>query len=305
VSGLSSGILRYNGTNGQFLGDFVAPSTAHLLAGSTIGPDGNLYVADQLNSEILRYNSQTGAFMGVFVSSQDCVPHPEEVAFGPNGDLYVSSTTGGGVGSYDGTTGKSLGVVASTNSKGNKLAAAEITFGPDGDLYISSFISDNSILRYDPKSNLTSVFIPSSIAQPAPSEVLFSTDGKYLYNGTFGSSISIKKYDAKTGALLGYLVPPTNNGGILSVSRMKYGPDGDIYVSDFVGNTIVRFDPDTGAPLGDFISPGYGGLYNPSGFNFFTSVPEGSSWLGAFSFAAYFSASVIVRAKQKSKIKRT
>ena len=298
----ASSILRYNQTTGALIGTFVQGTASDLFSGSTFGTDGNLYVADQANSDVLRFNGQTGAFLGDFVTpNSGGLQNPEDVVFGPDGDLYVSSITGGGVLRYNGITGQFLGVVASTNSVGKKLAAAGLTFGPDGNLYISSIISDNSILRYDLQNNQTNVFIAPSIAQPSPGQVAFSPDGKYLLDGTFGPSISIKKYNAQTGALLGDFVPASNNGGLLSTSRLRYGPDGNLYASDFVGNAIREFNGTTGAPLGNFIAPG-GMLNNPAGFNFYTPVPEASTWLGALSFgAAYFGARLVLKGQQKRK----
>ena len=55
-----------------------------------IGPDGNLYVAD--DNSILRYNGTTGAFMNAFVSAASGgLNYASGIAFGPDGNLYVGS----------------------------------------------------------------------------------------------------------------------------------------------------------------------------------------------------------------------
>jgi hypothetical protein len=51
------------------------------------GPDGNLYIADEVN--VLKYDGRTGAFIGVFVP-KGVVSNPSYLLFSPKKYLYVS-----------------------------------------------------------------------------------------------------------------------------------------------------------------------------------------------------------------------
>lgn len=272
----NSSILRYDEKTGQFLGTFVPKGKIGLSSGITFGPDGNLYANDEANDKILRFDGKTGAFIDVFLQFGPGGPHrPEDLVFGPDGNLYISALAGGGVQRYNPKTRK-LSVVTQTNSQGGHLSAAGMTFGPDGNLYISSVLSENSIIRYNIYAGTQETFISSSIAQPLPSATVFSPDGQYLYDGTFIGPPTIKRYDGKTGAFLDDFVSASNNGGLQTSSLLRFGPDGDLYVSDYAGSAIKRYDGQSGAFIGDFVSPGVGGLNNPGYFVYFTPVPEPS-----------------------------
>src|SRR5262249_9509196 len=78
----------------------------------------------------------------------------------------------------------------------------------------------------------------------------------------------IKRYDGTTGAFLGVFVAPQ---GIRTFDDFDFGPDGNIYVTDDVHGSILRFSGLNGAPLpsalqsgANFITPGSGGLSSPA-----------------------------------------
>ena len=54
-----------------------------------------------------------------------------------------------------------------------------------------------------------------------------------------------------------------------------------VYVSSFDNDSIVKFDADTGASLGVFISSGSGGLNGPTGLTF---GPDGDLYVSSFTF---------------------
>jgi hypothetical protein len=126
-------VLRYDGTTGEFLGEFVASGAGGLAEpeGLTFGPDGNLYVASLAFETsdgpraVLRFQGPSGSTPGAFID--EFIPPgaggletPLGVLFGPDGngdgnlDLYVSNSEGSGgspwgknatVKRYDGVTG--------------------------------------------------------------------------------------------------------------------------------------------------------------------------------------------------------
>ncbi len=296
----NSSILRYDEKTGKFLDVFVPKGVIGLTSGIAFGKDGNLYAADQANNSILRFNGKTGALIDTFLQFGANEPkRPEDIVFGDDGDLYVSGLAGGGVLRYDVQTG-TRSIVAQTNSQGGNLLSAGLNFGPDGKLYISSVLNDNSILRYDPTTGAVDTFIPPSIAQAVPSGTVFSPDGKSLYNGTFIGAPTIKEYNGQTGALIGDFVTASDNGGLQTSSRLRFGADGNLYVSDFLGSAIRRYDGKTGAFIDTFVPTGSGGLQNPGGFAFFTPIPEPSAWLGVVAVGAYLGISRLRKGKQNN-----
>ncbi|BAT56916.1 putative lipoprotein (plasmid) [Nostoc sp. NIES-3756] len=295
----NSSILKYDEKTGKFLGVFVSKGVIGLSSGITFGKDGYLYAADQANNSILRFDGKKGTLIDTFLQFGTSGPkRPEDIAFGPDGNLYISGLAGGGVQKYDFVTGL-LSVVTQTNSQGGNLLAAGLSFGPDGNLYISSVLNDNSILRYNPITGLQDTFIASNIAQPVPSGTVFSPDGKSIYNGTFIGAPTIKQYDGTTGALVGDFVTENNNGGLQTSSRLRFGKDGNLYVSDFLGNAIRRYDGQTGSFIDSFVPAGSGGLKNPGGFAFSTTVPEPYSLVGILAVAAYLGTSQVLKQKRK------
>lgn len=87
-----NGILEFNGTTGQFVRAFVdggfilsddcirppGQPTAPCLRGAggmVYGPNGNLFVASNLNDAIIEYHGTTGAYVGVFDSSKLISPN--------------------------------------------------------------------------------------------------------------------------------------------------------------------------------------------------------------------------------------
>jgi len=132
-SAFTSSILRFDGTTGAFLGEFVASGAGGLYRpiGLTFGPDGNLYVTNIVFGKstalpaVFRFQgpagTSPGAFMDVFVApGSGGLEMPFGLLFGPDGngdghqDLYVSSGDFTGlktqlkstsVKRYDGVTG--------------------------------------------------------------------------------------------------------------------------------------------------------------------------------------------------------
>ena len=60
----TKGVLRFDGTTGDFLGEFIPRGSGGLIRplGIRFGPDGNLYVVNPEGDNVLRYNGTTGAF---------------------------------------------------------------------------------------------------------------------------------------------------------------------------------------------------------------------------------------------------
>jgi hypothetical protein len=89
-------VLAYSGSNGSFLGVFVAAGSGGLNGPHDMhfGPDGNLYVVSSGTSyeQVFRYNGTTGAFMDIPIATGSGIgPETTFIAFDGEGELYASS----------------------------------------------------------------------------------------------------------------------------------------------------------------------------------------------------------------------
>ncbi|WP_066346447.1 hypothetical protein [Geminocystis sp. NIES-3708] len=297
-----SSILEYNAFTGDFLKEFVPKGSASqdgiFFSSGITFKDNILYAndqgfqvnsgvenpADSLYGRILKFDARTGELLGEFISGDNLTANglnfPEDLLFGPDGDIYISGLGGGGVQKFDGVTGAYEETIIKTNPfTGKDLIAAGLNFGPDGNLYISSVLNDNSIIQYNPTTKAVEQFIAPEFAPQIPSGSTFTPDGSLFLDGTFvsldGSPVTIQQYDGETGESKGFFVSASNNGGLTSASRMRFDEGGNLYVSDFNGSQIVRFDGN-GNPIdgGIFIPSGSGGLNNPGGIAFYASSSE-------------------------------
>jgi len=73
---------------------------------------------------------------------------------------------------------------------------------------------------------------------------------------------------------------PDETGGLDGPTAATFGPDGDLYVSSFETDEILRYDGQSGAFLGVFVSAGLGGLNGPdAGAKF---GPDGNLYVPSF-----------------------
>lgn len=262
-------VLRYDGTTGAFLDEFVQRGQMDMAHAVMFGPDGHVYVGviDEGNTghrqggRIARFNGITGAFMGDFVPLlSGGLRHPLAHVFGPNGngklDLYVTDEEGHDIKRYDGTTGAFLGVFAAADS-GVIQYPFGLVFGPDGNLYVADF-GIGGILRFaDPSSGTPGAPMPSA---------------------------------GNSGAV--FVAP--GSGGLLNPLGVIFGPDGngdghqDLYVSStrFSGfrhsrnSTVLRYDGVTGAFIDTFVPVGSGGLDGINLITFTETDPVTLKYLG-------------------------
>src|SRR5262249_54968202 len=135
-------VLAFDAGNGHFLGTFASGQDLEVPNSLTLGPDGNLYVANirtDLYTAVLKFNGPSEPFLKTFVPR---TPHPP-LAFDSWSPLVpgrntTRSSAGGNslfIPLYDGTTGPFL---ATIQPHPPPAAPPAVTFGPDGNLYVSN-----------------------------------------------------------------------------------------------------------------------------------------------------------------------
>jgi subtilisin-like proprotein convertase family protein/streptogramin lyase len=151
-----------------------------------------------------------------------------------------------------------------------------ITFGPDGnddgisDLYtaVGTGTGYNTIQRYD---GATGAFLDTFMANDGPHkingvrDIVFHTDG-YVYVASAYTD-EVLRYDGDTGEFVDVFVE-ANSGGIDHPDGMVFAdPDGngipELYVTGWLSHSVVRYNIETGEPIGTYIMAGSGGLSFP------------------------------------------
>jgi hypothetical protein len=77
-----------------------------------------------------------------------------------------------------------------------------------------------------------------------------------------------------------------SGSGLANPVGLLFGPDGNLYVSNYYGNRVLRYNGTTGAYIDTFVAAGSGGLNGPTYMTFTLTdpvtlayVPEASTWV--------------------------
>lgn len=204
-SGDNNRILQFGaGPTSGNPGSFFAGAGLAKPYGLAVGPDGNLYVANDRSGaagdDIKVYDGQTGAPLGTFATAG--VNAPRDIAFRSNGNLLVSVETGADLGvvrEYDGATGV---LIDSFISTANLDRPQGLAFGPTGELFVASDAADDSrdkINRYDANGMAVDLSF-AGLNDPLlvdPRDIAFGPDG-HLYVVSAGLEL-ILRYNGING----------------------------------------------------------------------------------------------------------
>ena len=231
---LTDDIHCYEEETGKSLGKLRVSFDRSLISreNSVAGPDGELYVSDDLRNEILRYDGITGLFSNVVVKTErDQLSGPSYLTFGPDGNLYVSSDDK--ILRFDGDHGTFVDVFISQNKAG--LSNPQQLSFDKNFLYVSSY-DNNRILRYDLNDgDFVDEFIPSRDhgLQDPVGNVLDKKRGIFYVAST--DTNKILQYDVETGQFLNEIKLPSIPHGL------ELGGDA-LYISMFDTNEVLSYD---------------------------------------------------------------
>lgn len=109
-----SRVIKFNGTTGAYMGDFIASGANGLLEPrQLLWRGGYLFVASDSGNKVMRFDANTGAFIDNFVSAgSGGLLGAVGMAF-VGDSLYVASSRNGKVLKYDATTGVFQGTALS------------------------------------------------------------------------------------------------------------------------------------------------------------------------------------------------
>lgn len=246
------------------------------LRGHTIGPDGDLYVANAFHgySQILRFHGSRDkrgkhAFRDVFVQRDDVhnpgLSHPFNLTFDERGDLYVTSQNTSltlryhGPRSTVGKAGAPMPLPASlAQLENNKFSPGTFCASsqeiPDGlkvvrealfaagRLYVADRDAD-CVRKYHPETGayLGAVTAPGMIDKP----IHLAHSGDILYIGNRGNE-SVVKCDLSSEQVLPFIHPKA--GGLNNPSGLALVGDGYFYVGSRGSRQVLRFRLSDGMP---------------------------------------------------------
>jgi len=234
---------------------------------ATTAVQADLFVSSFNQNSVRRYDENSGAFLGTFISAgAGGLSAPHRGIFGPDGNFYVASANNDQVLRYNGQTGAFIDSFIQNGVNGLPPSTldypVDLTIGPDGALYVSSQLND-SILRFNASTGaFLGTFVPSgSDGLDGPSGIQFY-NGDLFVAGRFSSRVY--RYDGSTGAF----ELEIGAGALSTAFGLDIGAVGNLYVASGASSKIVRFNPVTGANLGDFVVTASGGLSSPIGIEF-------------------------------------
>ncbi len=248
VSGrVSNSIVRYDGATGAFKSVFASGGELQNPNGIAYGPDGNLYAGLGDTGIVLRYDGRTGAFIDRFIDTT-AFAGARDIAFGPDGDLYVAAGSISQVLRFDGRTGAARGNVA---VGGSLVGPVGLDIRADGLMAVGGALSNGVYFYRDGQ------FVrrcANAANHASITGVLFGDDG-FVYAATAGRN-SIVRVDPETCAQTVF----ASGQGLDTAIYLEWGPDGNLLAGSFFGDSVIKFDRNSGAGLGTFVASGSGGL---------------------------------------------
>jgi sugar lactone lactonase YvrE len=240
----------------------------------------DLLVISYYDQAVMRYDGTTGAFLDAFVPpGYGGLYGPNGLLIGADGNLLVSEATLQQVLRYNSTTGEFMDAFVPPGS-GGLNGPVNLVLGLDGNILVSSAYT-HSIKRYDSTTGayLRDFVPPDSGGLHRPHGLTFGPDSN-LYVMSADDD-SVMRYDGTTGAPL----PAPGKSGAIFVDpgtlldawgQLAFGPDGNLYVSNWGGSDVLRIDAATGNSLGEFVPAGDHGLTNSHGLTF---GPDGNLYV--------------------------
>lgn len=198
--------------------------------GVVVGPNGNLLVVNESGNNVLQYNATTGAYLGVFGTTSTS-SRPIEI--GPDGNVDVGGDNM--VERFDGMTSAYLGIFASGNGLNS---VSGLAFDAAGNTYAGNAVS-GGVRKFSSSGAFISNF---TSGQPTRAGAIIFNGTHLLVANTFGNGgpswgNQILEFDAN-GTLLGDFA----SGAMLDgPNGMKFGPDGYLYVVNYIAGSVVRF----------------------------------------------------------------
>jgi streptogramin lyase len=243
------------GQEGALWGGKDAKQQGLDFSGMALGPEGDLYVVSTGANSVFRIDGKTGLIKATVIKGLDA---PDGSTIGTDGNLYIADNQAIRRVKRDGTPLPGAEQIGNVFTRGSQLnTASGLTFGPDGNLYVASQ-NWKRIVRYDGRTgefidvfNIGDVMNPTALAFGPDGDLYVSSVGGPGFNAESGYVVRL---NGKTGESKGIFAPEAK--GALGLT---FGPNGNLFVSNYWNGKVSQFDGKTGAPLGVYAEAPVGG----------------------------------------------
>ena len=247
-SGDSNRILTYDLKNNSIneIDELIGTGQLENPHGLTI-KDGELFISNINSNKIIKYDPEQKT-SELFHSGSFGVLGPLGLNFDPNGNLYVISGITHEIFRYDVSTGNLLGKFSHSpfvNTDGKSLPNGQfqdLVFSQNGVYLFVTSMYTGQILLFDNLGQYLGVFIDSKKdGLNHPQNIIYGPDKKLFYINNFDTG-SIFVYDAETGEFISKLIEDPR----LDIKKMKFGPDGLLYLTVDNYAKVIQFDTESG-----------------------------------------------------------
>jgi streptogramin lyase len=222
--------------------------------GITVGPDGNLWFAEEFGKKIGMINPTTHAITDFLISQY---ASPMGITAGPDGNLWF--TDGADIGAINPKTH----AIAEFSVPNILSEIFEITAGPDGNLWFTENYPNN-IGMINPKTHAITEF-PVPTPGGSPDGITLGPDGNLWFTEELAGKIGM--INPTTHAITEFTIPTYAS----APHGITVGPDGNLWFAENVGK-IGMINPTTHV-ITDFQLPTADG--EPAGI---TAGPGGNVW---------------------------
>lgn len=174
---------------------------------------------------------------------------------------------------------------ASSSTAADDTSADGSTGAPDSglELLVCSFTAD-AVHRFDVDTGEFLGNLGETDDLDGALGITLGPDGQ-IYVASEESNM-VLRYDGATGAFVDRFVaddpktPEDETGGLSGPGAVLFGPDGQLYVSSFDSDAILRYDGATGAFVDVFVAIGDGGIDGPDAGTVFG--PDGNLYVPGY-----------------------
>jgi len=227
----TSSVKRFDGASGKYIDDFVKPGSGglNLTQEVAFGPDGHLYVSGRGTTAILKFDKDTGEFIERFTKGYS-LDEPTKITFGQDGLLYISQwgKSKNKVARFNADTGAFVDEVTEGLNQGMAHA-----WDKTGNLYVVSYGS-RDVKRYTNEGAFMDVFTKGGNLQ-GPVNLWFGSDDN-LYVVDWETE-TVQLFNGATGSFIRNFIT-----GLTKVEGFAFDNGGNLYLCDWVKNTINQYD---------------------------------------------------------------
>ncbi len=214
--------------------EFPIPSGGSGLNEITVGPDGNLWFAEDLVGKIGSIDPTTHAFTEPSLPAGGS--EVANITAGPDGNLWFTDPRASKVGMINPTTHAIAEFPTPTANSGPSSIAA----GSDGNLWFTEGHAQVGVINPSTHA-ITELTIPAGFIAAGP-------DGRLWFTDPGGSTIG--SIDPATLAIVETRVP----ADVAALSAITVGPDRNFWFTEFDDNKIGTINPTTRA-INEFTLP--------------------------------------------------